>query len=74
MKEKAEMINLEIPDPFDTFVSKKYKDFKGMMYDFFNKEWHMSCRCCKEDLYAPSKKIMTKVRLYHSRVECTGGY
>ena len=21
------MINLEIPDPFDTFVSNKYKDF-----------------------------------------------
>ncbi len=70
----AEMINLEIPDPFDTFVLKKYKDFKGMLYDFFAKEWHMNCRCCDENLYAPNKKTMTKIRLYHTRNECTGGY
>ena len=70
----AEMISLEIPDPFETFVSKKYKDFKGMMYDFFGQEWHMNCGCCNEDLYAPTKKIMTKIRLYHTRNECTGGY
>ncbi len=68
------MINLEIPDPFDTFVANKYKDFKGMLYDFLNREWHMSCGCCKENLYAPNKKTMTKIRLYHTRNECQGGY
>ena len=68
------MINLEISDPFDVFVANKYKDFKGLVYDFFNKEWHTKCGCCKEDLYAPNKKTMTKIRLYHTRNECLGGY
>ena len=49
-------------------------DFKGMLYDFFAKEWHMNCLCCNEDLYAPNKKVMTKIRLYHTRNECQGGY
>jgi len=68
------MINLEIPDPFATFVAKKYANFTGMRYDFFGKEWHMNCSCCKEELFAPNKKTMTKIRLYHTRNECTGGY
>ena len=68
------MNSYEIPDPFDTFVARKYENFTGMLYDFFAKEWHMKCRCCKEDLYAPNKKTMTKIRLYHTRNECLGGY
>ena len=68
------MISYEIPDPFDIFVSNKYKDYKGMLYDFFAKEWHMKTACCGEDLYAPNKKTMTKIRLYHTRNECLGGY
>ena len=68
------MNTYEIPDPFDTFVAHKYKDYKGMLYDFFAKEWHMNCGCCKEDLYAPNRKTLTKIRLYHTRNECLGGY
>jgi hypothetical protein len=68
------MISYEIPDPFDIFVANKYKNYIGMIYDFFAREWHMKCNCCKEDLYAPNKKTMTKIRLYHTRNECTGGY
>lgn len=68
------MISYEIPDPFATFVAKKYKDFNGYVYDFFNKEWHIKCGCCKEDIYAPTKKIIIKARLYHTRNECLGGY
>ena len=68
------MRSYDIPDPFQEFVSRKYKEYKGMIYDFFSKEWHMKCRCCKEDLYAPNKKTMTKIRLYHTRQECLGGY
>jgi hypothetical protein len=68
------MNTYEIPDPFTKFVERKYKNFTGMLYDFFSKEWYMKCRCCKEDLYAPNKKTMTKIRLYHTRNECTGGY
>jgi hypothetical protein len=68
------MINLEIPDPFATFVANKYANFNGMRYDFFGQEWHMNCGCCKEELFAPNKKTMTKIRLYHTRNECTGGY
>ena len=68
------MISYEIPDPFQTFVSNKYKNYAGALYDFFAKEWQMKCGCCKEDLYAPTKKILTKIRLYHTRNECTGGY
>ena len=65
--------NLEIPDPFDTFVANKYNEFKGYVYDFFAKEWLYRCNCGKE-LFAPTRKTMTKTRLYHTRNECTGGY
>jgi hypothetical protein len=68
------MNTYEIPDPFEIFVYNKYKNYVGAVYNFFSKEWHMKCACCKEDLYAPNKKTMTKIRLYHTRNECTGGY
>jgi hypothetical protein len=64
----------DIPDPFQTFVAKKYANAKGAVYDFFAKEWHMKCGCCKEELFAPSRKILTKIRLFHTRNECLGGY
>jgi hypothetical protein len=70
----AEMINLEIPDPFDTFVYHKYKNFKGLKYDFFAKEWYLKAPCCGIDIYAPTKKDLNKTRLYHTRNECIGGY
>ena len=66
--------SLEIPDPFQTFVAKKYANAKGAVYDFFAGEWHFKCSTCKYDLYAPSRKIMTKIRLFHTRNECLGGY
>ena len=66
--------SLEIPDPFATFVSHKYANFKGMKYDFFNREWDMKCGACSEGLNANTKKILTKIRLYHTRNECLGGY
>ena len=68
------MISYDIPDPFDTFVANKYKDFKGMMYDFFGQEWSLTCYACDEKLYAPNKKDMIKNRLYHTRNICLGGY
>ena len=68
------MINLEIPDPFDTFVANKYANFKGMLYDFFAREWTGACLSCGVDLYAPSKKEFIKNRLFHTRNECLGGY
>lgn len=68
------MISLEIPDPFEVFVQHKYANFKGMLYDFFAKEWTGQCFACGEELYAPSKKEYTKNRLYHSRNVCLGGY
>ena len=69
------MINkYEIPDPFNTFVQNKYKDYKGMLYDFFSQEWAMDCRACGENLFAPNKKTMIKIRLFHTRNECLGGY
>ena len=55
------MISLEIPDPFQTFVAKKYKDYKGYVYDFFTGEWSFKCLSCGEPLDAPSKKIMTSM-------------
>ena len=64
----------DIPDPFQTFVAKKYANAKGAVYDFFAREWHMKCGCCSEELFAPSRKILTKIRLYHTRNECLGGY
>ena len=66
--------NLEIPDPFQTFVAKKYANAKGYIYDFFTGDWLFKCNTCDEYLDAPSKKIITKIRLYHTRNECTGGY
>lgn len=68
------MIDMEIPDPFAVFVANKYQKYKGLMYDFFAKEWSFSCGCCGEPIYAPTKKTITSTRLYHTRNECTGGY
>jgi hypothetical protein len=64
----------DIPDPFAVFVAKKYTNAKGLKYDFFTGEWSYDCAACGEPLDAPSKKIMTKIRLYHSRNECLNGY
>ena len=68
------MITMEIPDPFTTFRMKKYANAKGARYDFFSGEWDFNCGACGELLNAPSKKILTKIRLYHTRNECLGGY
>lgn len=68
------MINMEIPDPFQTFVAKKYANAKGYIYDFFSNEWYYKCSTCKEDFAGPSRKILTKIRLFHTRNECLGGY
>ena len=68
------MNQYEIPDPFQTFVSKKYAKYKGAIYDFFAKEWSVACGCCGEILYAPTKKTIIKTRLYHTRNVCLGGY
>jgi hypothetical protein len=65
--------SLEIPDPFDTFVSNKYNGYKGLLYDFFAKEWTFTC-VCGEHMFAPTRKTINKTRLYHSRNECLGGY
>lgn len=64
------MISLEIPDPFQTFLSKKYG---GSVYDFFAREWSWHCPC-GEDIYAPSRKTLVKTRLFHTRNVCLGGY
>jgi len=64
----------DIPDPFATFVAKKYKNYKGYLYDFFTGEWSFKCYTCGDSLDAPSKKIMTKIHLYHTRNECLNGY
>ena len=48
--------NMEIPDPFQTFVANKYANAKGLIYDFFAKEWYLKTACCGEELYAPNKK------------------
>ena len=66
--------SLRIPDPFQTFVAKKYAKAKGYRFDFFTGEWDYKCSTCKEDLSAPSRKTMTKIRLFHTRNECLGGY
>ena len=68
------MISYDIPDPFDIFVSKKYANSNRMRYNFFAKEWYAKCACCGEELDAPNKKTMVKIRLYHTRNECLGGY
>ena len=64
----------DIPDPFQTFVSKKYANAKGYVHDWFSGEWSYRCSTCKEDLSGPSRKILTKIRLFHTRNECLGGY
>lgn len=64
----------EIPDPFADFVAKKYDKAKGLKYNFFTGEWSYDCQACNEPLDAPTKKIMTKIRLFHTRNECLGGY
>jgi hypothetical protein len=75
IKKTAEMINLEIPDPFTTFRMKKYAEQKGgYRYDFLSGEWDINCGCCNELLTAPTKKTMVKIRLYHTRNECRGGW
>ena len=71
---KDGMVSWEIPDPFDTFVAEKDAKSKGAKYDFFAKEWSMNCGCCNEELFAQNKKMLTKIRLYHTRNECCGGY
>ena len=69
------MNQYEIPDPFTQFRINKYaKQKSGYIYDFFSGEWDFNCGCCKELLNAPNKKTLTKIRLYHTRNECTGGY
>ena len=69
------MISMEIPDPFTTFRINKYAKQKyGARYDFFSGEWDVKCGACEELLNAPTKKILTKIRLYHTRNECLGGY
>jgi hypothetical protein len=72
--EGNKITNLEIPDPFAIFVANRYNGYKGIVRDFFTGEWYMSCLSCDEDLFAPSRKIMTKIRLYHTRNECLNGY
>jgi hypothetical protein len=64
----------DIPDPFATFVAEKDAKKRGTKYDFFEQVWTHTCGACKEMLDAPSKKIMTKIRLYHTRNECLNGY
>jgi hypothetical protein len=71
---KEMLKHYDIPDPFQTFVAKKYANAKGYVHDFFTGEWSYRCTTCKDDLYAPSRKIMTKIRLYHTRNECLNGY
>jgi hypothetical protein len=67
--------SLEIPDPFTAFRIAKYEKQKyGARYDFFSGEWDMECGACQEPLNAPTKKILTKIRLYHTRNECLNGY
>lgn len=68
------LTSFEIPDPFETFVRNKYANAKGLRYDFFSGEWDMECAACGEPLNAPNKKTMTKIRLFHTRNECLGGY
>jgi hypothetical protein len=68
------MINMEIPDPFQTFVINKYSKVNGYGYDFFAQEWYYKCSTCSEDLSAPTRKIMTKIRLFHTRNECLNGW
>jgi hypothetical protein len=63
--------NLEIPDPFTAFVSKRKR---YVTYNRFAREWHMKCGCCQEDIYAPTRKTLKSTRLFHTRNICLGGY
>lgn len=68
-------MHYDIPDPFTEFRIEKYKRQNApLQYDFFAKEWHMKTACCGEELFAPNKKTMTKIRLFHTRNECLNGY
>jgi hypothetical protein len=69
-----EKTHYDIPDPFQDFVSKKYSNVRKSVWDFFEREWNFSCGSCNESMSAPSRKIMTKIRLYHTRNECLGGW
>jgi hypothetical protein len=68
------MKTYEIPDPFVEFVHNKNLKLSGAIHDYFAKEWSYKCSTCLEILYAPSKKTITKTRLYHTRNICLGGY
>jgi hypothetical protein len=69
------LTSLEIPDPFTEFRINKYaKQKSGYRYDFFSGEWDTNCGACNELLNAPTRKILTKIRLFHTRNECLGGY
>lgn len=69
------MLNsLEIPDPFEAFVENKYANYKGMLYDFFAREWSGQCGACGYEIYAPNKKDYNRTRLSHTRKDCLGGY
>lgn len=64
----------DITDPFQEFVSRKYANSRGPRYNYFAREWDFNCGCCGEPLNAPNRKTMIKIRLYHTRNECLGGY
>lgn len=74
MLKKILMISYDIPDPFIAFVSKQTQFYQGAIYDFFAKEWNYTCSSCNQLFYAPTKKTITKTRLYHTRNECLNGY
>ena len=42
------MITYDIPDPFETFVANKYRNYVGAIYDFFAREWHMNADVAKK--------------------------
>lgn len=64
----------DLPDDFAEFVTRKYANAKGYVYDFFGQEWHMDCTTCGDTVYAPNKKALIKNRLYHTQNICLGGY
>ena len=74
MGESGVLMLDEIPDPFTTFLTKKYANYKGARYDLFSGEWDYNCGACDELINAPSKKMLSKIRLYHTRNECLNGY
>ena len=64
----------EIPDPFADFIERKYANVKGLKYHFFDKIWITKCGTCNLELDGPNKKILLKIKLYHTRNECLNGY